>query len=392
MTRTYSCMDFLFNVRVLPLIILACIIVSSGCKKKESDPETPVVNVPIGIVFSFTGNFGPYGIIQQNGATLAINEINANSFIPGIRLVPYIVDDKSVPDTCRNIFRELISVKKVLAIIGPTSSNSAFVADTVAQNRGVVVMGISNTVSGITEMGNFIFRNCLPETVVIPNTIRVTHEKLGYSKVSIIYGNDDPYTVGAYESFRTALENTPGITIVSTDTVHKGDNKFTDQLNRVKAANPDVIVLAVLVNEASQIMVQAKNLGFPDSIRFIGGNSFNTSKLWQQAGTAAQGAICGSAWIHTENTPGNAQFIDNYVSHYGSTPDQFAAQAYASIYIIADALKRSSVISSDELRASLANTSNLETILGTFSFDTLRNPVHPPVVQELVDGEFVLFQ
>ena len=379
-------------MRYLVFIFLGLIPLLNGCKKKEPDPEPTVVQVPVGMVISLTGNFSPYGIIQKNGLTLAISELNNRSLLPGFKLVPVFMDDKSSPDTCRKVFRDLIFSSKVMAIIGPTSSNSAFVADTVAQNNKVVVMGISNTVPGITEMGNYVFRNSLPESDVIPKTVEVTHRKLGYAKVAVIYGDDDPYTIGAYNAFRSSLESTPGVTIVSTEIVHKGDAVFTDQLNRVKASAPDVIVLAALVTEASRLMVQARQLGIPAGVRFIGGNSFNTSKLWQQAGDAAQGAICGSAWINTENTPGNADFVTNYASLYGAKPDQFAAQAYASLYIIADAIRRTAIIDREALRNSLAGTQNLQTILGGFSFDTARNPVHPPVVQELVNGEFVLYQ
>jgi branched-chain amino acid transport system substrate-binding protein len=376
----------------LVALTLGLILVMNGCKKKDPDPAPVDAMVPIGLAVSLTGNFAPYGIIQKNGLTLAINELNNSSSLPGIKLVPFFMDDKSSPDTCRKIFRDMIFNKKVLAIIGPTSSNSAFVADTAAQHNKVVVMGISNTVPGITEMGDYIFRNSLPESSVIPNTVQVTHSKLGYSKVAIVYGDDDPYTLGAYDAFKSSFESTPGVSIVATEIVHKGEAVFTEALTRIKASGPDVIVLAALVTEASRLMVQARQMGIPGSVRFIGGNSFNTSKLWQQAGDAAEGAICGTAWISSGDTPGNAAFLANYASLYGAYPDQFAAQAYTSIYIIADALKRADQLNSESLRNALANTKNLQTILGTFSFDNTRNPVHPPVVQELVGGEFKLFR
>jgi len=372
-------------------MILVLLLGMTSCKKNDPDSPPPV-QVPVGIALSLTGNFSPYGIMQKNGLELAFIELNNRSVVTGIKFVPDFMDDKSIPDTCRRIFRDLIFNHKALVIIGPTSSNSAFVADTVAQNNKVVVMGISNTVPGIVEMGDYIFRNSLPESAVIPNTVQVTHSKLGYSRIAIVYGDDDPYTIGAYEAFRTAFENTPGVNIVNTQIVHKGDTLFTDQLNQVKASNPDIIVLAALVNEASRLMVQARMLGIPENVRFIGGNSFNTSKLWKQAGTAAQGAICGSAWIFSEDTPDNEQFVATYIRLFGRVPDQFAAQAYASAYIIADALSRTKELNSEALRNALVNTRNVPTILGTFSFDASRNPVHLPVLQELVDGEFVLFE
>jgi len=384
-------MIFFKRVHFLGFISLGMLIFISGCKKDEPAPESTVVEVPIGVTVSLSGAFAPYGPNQKNGLTMAINEINTGWYIPGIKLVPYFVDDQSSPDTCRKIYRDLIFNKKVLVIIGPTSSNCAFAADTIAQNNKTCVIGISNTVPGITEMGNYIFRNSLPESTVIPNTVRETHARLGYSRVAIVYGDDDPYTLGAYNAFKSALENEAGVSIVSTEIVHKGDVQFTDQLSRVQATNPDVIVLAALVNEASKLMIQARVLGIPRNVRFIGGNSFNTSKLWELAGAAAQGSICGTAWIKSEKTPGNVAFIYQYTSLYKAIPDQFAAQAYTSVYILANALKSLSPVSREALRNSMANITNLETILGKFSFDQNRNPLHPPVVQELTDGQFILF-
>ena len=374
--------------RSIAVAVFSILLVLTGCKKQE----TVTVQIPVGMAISLTGNFGPYGINQKNGLELALDELNENADLHGFELIPHFFDDQSSPDTCRKIFREMILNHQVMAIIGPTSSNSAFMADTVAQNNKVSVIGISNTVPGITEMGNYVFRNSLMESSVIPNTVKATHVKLGYSRVAIVYGNDDPYTIGAYDAFKAALENTPGVTIVSTEVIHKGDKEFTAQVTRIKESNPDAIVLAALVAEASLLMVKARELGIPASVRFIGGNSFNTSQLWQLAGEASQKAICGSAWIYSENTPGNSQFVTSYTARFGSKPDQFAAQAYASLYILADAIKRAGKVNNLTLRDALANTQNLQTILGSFSFDANRNPVHTPVVQELVNGQFFIFQ
>lgn len=375
----------------LRIFLLAGFILLMGSCSKNEQGDT-VVQIPLGIAVSLTGSFGPYGLIQKNGLEMAIEQLNSGSEITGIKFVPYISDDKSSPDTCSKIFRDMVFDKKVMVIIGPTSSNCAFAADTIAQNNRIPVIGISNTVQGITEMGNFIFRNSLPESAVIPNTVLIAQSKLGFSKVAIIYGDDDSYTIGAYNAFRAALENTAGVQIVRTETVNKGDTLFTDLLTRVKDSDPDVIVIAALVNEASRLMVQGRKLDIPESVRFIGGNSFNTSQLWMQAGQAAQGAICGTAWSVSGNTPGKEQFVTEYFRRYNSKPDQFAAQAYASITIILDAVYRCREINSLTLRDALANTRDLQTILGTFSFDANRDPVHVPVVQELVDGSFRLYQ
>ncbi len=375
------------KVRSLLVLALVAVLLVTGCTR---DPENQPVRIPVGIVVSLTGNFSPYGIIQKKGLMMAFDELNSLSDSSGFVFDPTYMDDSSSPDSCLRVYRDLIENKMVMAIIGPTSSNCAFAADTVAQRLGVPVIGISNTVPGITEMGNFIFRNSLPESAVIPNTVSETHLKMGYSRAAVIFGDDDPYTLGTYSVFRSALEGTPDVRIVATEVVKKGDIRFDDQLLRVKAAAPDLIVIAALVNEASKLMVQARQAGIPDNVRFLGGNSFNTSQLWQQAGTAAEGALCGTAWIASNPTPGSDEFVTGYVSRYGSEPDQFAAQAYASMQILADAAARGKKPDRSSLRDALALTTNLQTILGVFSFDANRNPVHEPVVQELVNGRFVL--
>ena len=103
----------LFRVNQLPLVLaLGVILLIYGCTKKESTNESSVIEVPIGIAVSLTGNFSPYGINQKNGLTMAVNELNTGSYIPGIKFVPYFMDDKSSPDTCLKIFRDLIFDKK----------------------------------------------------------------------------------------------------------------------------------------------------------------------------------------------------------------------------------------------------------------------------------------
>ena len=114
-------------------------------------------------------------------------------------------DDASVPQQGINVFNKFINADKVAVIIGPTLSNTAKVTDPIAQEAGVPVLAISNTAGGITEIGDYIFRDSLTEMVVIPNTIKVAKEKLGFKKVAVFYGNDDAFTKGGYDAFKKAL-------------------------------------------------------------------------------------------------------------------------------------------------------------------------------------------
>ncbi len=344
----------------------------------------------IGLALSMTGGAAAYGATQKNGAQLAIDEINAAAGAEGPKLVALFDDDASTPQQGANVYSKFINADNVSVIIGPTLSNTAQVTNRIAQEAGVPVLGISNTAKGITDIGDFIFRDSLTEFVVIPNTIRIAKEKLGIKKVAVLYGNDDAFTKGGYDAFKKALADAQ-IEILSEQTFAKGDRDFSPQLTQIKAKNPDAIICSALVEEASGIVSQARQLGIPKSVRIIGGNGFNSPALIKNAGEAAEGVMVGAAWNVTSTSPLNKKFVETYTAKYGNPPDQFATQAYAGVYIIHEAIKKAGSTDRKAIRDALKGIKDLDTVLGKFSFTEGRDADHLPVVQEVKGGKFVVF-
>jgi branched-chain amino acid transport system substrate-binding protein len=344
----------------------------------------------IGFALSMTGGAAAYGATQKNGAQLAIDEINAAAGADGVRLVPLFDDDASTPQQGVNVFNKFINADNVSLIIGPTLSNTAQVTDRIAQEAGVPVLGISNTAKGITDIGDFIFRDSLTEAVVIPNTIRIAKEKLGVKKAAVLYGNDDAFTKGGYDAFKKALADAQ-IETLSEQTFAKGDRDFSPQLTQIKARNPDAIICSALVEEASGIVSQARTLGIPQSVRIIGGNGFNSPALIKNAGEAAEGVLVGAAWNVTSTSPLNKKFVESYTARYGNPPDQFAAQAYTGVHIVHEAIRKAGSTDRKAIRDALRGIKELETALGRFSFTEGRDADHAPVVQEVKGGRFVVF-
>ncbi len=276
-------------------------------------------------------------------------------------------------------------------ILGPTLSAEAKSADPLAQEAGVPVIASSNTVAGIVEIGDYIFRTSLPESAVIPNTIKVTKAAFNLKKVAIMYGNDDAYTQGGYDVFKATLA-AEGIEVLTEETFAKGDTDFSAQLTKIQSLNPDAIIVSALAEEAANILLQARTLGLPESIRIIGGNGFNSPKLAQIAGKAAEGAISGSAWNVSSTYPASADFVKAFNAEYSANPDQFAAQAYTAAWVAATAIKNAGSVDHAAVRAALAKISGMESPLGSFSFNEKRDPVHEAVVLIVKDGKFVVFQ
>ncbi|EIJ48031.1 amino acid ABC transporter periplasmic protein [Herbaspirillum sp. GW103] len=293
-------------------------------------------DIKLGVAEALTGPAAKYGVAIKNGFTLASEEINAKGGVNGNKLALVIEDEQGKKEEAINVFKKLIFQDKVLAVFGPTLSNSAFAADPIANAAKVVVFGTSNTADGITAMGPFTFRNSVMEADVLPVTVKAAVKHFGIKKVAVIYGNDDAFTKSGYDVFKATLEQQK-IPVTTTEAYAKGDVDFKAQLTKIKAGNPDAIVCSCLAEEAANIILQTRALGMKQP--FIGGNGLNSPKLFEIAKDAGDNTLMGSPWSAENQTPANKAFMAAYKAKFGSDPDQFAAQAYDAMYIMADAIK-----------------------------------------------------
>ncbi|MEO5951904.1 MAG: ABC transporter substrate-binding protein [Chloroflexia bacterium] len=391
---------------VLSLLAVASLLVSA-CDNTSSTPApqtgptaTPTtdnrVEAKIGFAFVTSGDNATYGVAQKAAAELAIVEINALD--DGPRLEAIFEDTASDPDQALAVFKKLIGIDNVDAIIGPTLSNEAKTADPEAQTAGVPVLAVSNTATGITDIGDYIFRDSLAEAQVIPETIKQAKDELHISKVVLMYASDDAFSKSGADVFRAELQK-QNIEILGEQTFSTSDTDFKTQLAAAKAMTPDAIVVSALINPAKLITRQARNdAGISAKTYIIGGNGFNSPSLITSAGTASEGIVVGSAWNLASSDQLSQQFVTNYKKAAGKDPDQFAAQSYAGVYIMYDAIKRANIKDKSlkdartAIRDALKSTSNHPTVLGNFSFTDKRDADHPPVVQVVRNGKFELLK
>jgi branched-chain amino acid transport system substrate-binding protein len=294
-------------------------------------------DLKIGVAEALSGGAAQYGVSIRNGFQLAADEINAAGGVNGNKLQLVIEDEQGKKEEAINVFKKLIFQDKVLMVFGPTLSNSAQAADPIAQASKTVVFGTSNTADGITSIGDHVFRNSVTEADVLPETIKMAVKKAGVKKVAVIYGNDDVFTKSGYDNFKKALEDLK-IPVTTTETFAKGDVDFKAQLTKIKASNPDAIVLSALLAEGAPLMVQARQIGL--KIPFIGGNGMNSVKVFDLAKDKSDGLYVGSPWSIENQAEASRKFVVAYTAKYKTAPDQFAAQAYDAINIASQALRK----------------------------------------------------
>jgi branched-chain amino acid transport system substrate-binding protein len=358
-----------------------------ACATPTNLPET----VTIGAVFAISGPISVYGGPQQQAVQLAVDEINASHYLGEGTTLEVMFEDSASDATGQqaiNAMTKLVEEDQVVAVLGPTLSSEAFAADPVAQDNSTVVLGVSNTATGITDMGDYVFRNSLPEAAVIPGTIAQAAETLGLSRVGLLYGNDDDFTISGYEVFQQALADN-NIEVTGTETFAKGDLDFNTQLTNLIGTDPDAIVVSALAAEAVQIITQARQLGYEGPI--IGGNGFNSPAVLSQTGEDSEGLIVGGAWNLGNPNPSESSvaFSDLFETTTGNLADQFAAQAYTGAWLLATAIRCADSVDRTAVRDALAGITEFDSPLGVFSFDENRNPVHEPIAQIVQGGHFV---
>ena len=361
-----------------------------------SSDDTPQMEgvrgeISVGLVLPVTGRLATFALPIKRGFEMALEEVN-NAQLGDTRLTFIIEDDLSTVEGAAEAFNKLIVQDGVSVIFGPTTSGQAEAAFPIAQQNQVVAFSSSSNASGLSALGDFIFRAGLTTDVLIPRGIKATHAKLGYEKVATIYDKVDLYSIDSHEKFKNALTET-GVEILTTETFQSGDTDFSDQLARIKALNPDAIFIAALPPELTGILIQGRELGISTEVPFI------TSLISdvQAAGPAAEGAISFAGWISTASTPGNQAFVQNYRARYGTEPNPWTAQSYAAVYILAKAIANarltdSMATDSSAIRDALANIKDFDTVLGQFSFDTDGDAVYDPKIVIVMNGQFEIFE
>ena len=345
--------------------------------------------VQLGSIEILSGPNAAYGTAIRAGMELALGEVNEKGVLGGRKINLTIEDSAANKDQAINAARKLIGRDKVVAIIGPTLSNEMFAVGPVANERKIPILGTSTTASGITAIGPYVFRTSLPESDVIPVTLKKAQAR-GVKTIALMYANDDAFSKSGFDVMKAAAEKA-GLQIVDTESFGSKDTDFSAQLTKIKGLKPDAIGISALVEPVSGVLLAARQLGIGPETMFVGGNGSNSPKLGEIAGKAADGLLVGSPWFVGKDTPSNTKFVADFRKANGRDPDQFAAQAYDAMKIMAGAIDRAGSTDPTKIRDALEATKS-DGVMGPFAFTPGRDPASTEGVVVLVmqGGKFAI--
>ena len=366
------------------LVAVSMMAMTAGCGGGEKAPAGGSGNTAkLGVIAYMTGAGAAYGESIRQGLELARDEINAKGKVK-IELV--FEDSKGEKNEAINAANKLIHKDNMLAILGPTLSSEMFAIGPMVNQEGVPIMGTSLTVEGITEIGDYVFRNSLPESAAIPQSIKKAKAKYNLKKVAIMYSDNNDLAVSGFKTIQQTLKE-EGIEVLDVETFSDKNTDFSAQLTKIATMNPDAIMVAGLYQEAALILKKAREIGI--NVPVVGNNGFNSPQLIKSAGAAADGAVVASPWFPGKDDPKVKNFIAAYKAKYNKEPDQFAAQAYDALQIMAIAIEKSgSTTDRNKLRDQLTAVKDYDGVTGKFAFDAKRNPAMDVNVLVVKDGKF----
>lgn len=369
------------------LIGLAVIVVGLAVWLALRNRQPQERTIRVGVALPLTGDAAVYGKALQNGIELALSEESATE--PNISLI--YEDDQGLGAQAVSAVRKLIDVDKVPVIIGGAMSSTAEATIPVCDSAKTVLVSPTATKPSLPHKGGYFLRLWPSDNYDGKIMAETAHNKLSLQRISVLYVNV-AYGVGITEVFEREFKNLGG-TIVSKEGYAQGATDFRTALTKIQAANPEAVYLPGYVAEVTQILKQAKELGF--KTKFLGVNSLYDPKLIEIAGSAAEGAVFTYPTFDTKSTdPLIQRFVSAYQAKYGSEPDAFAAQGYDALRVVKKALGKTNgrPVSGAEVLTALHSLGPFQGPGGQFTFDETGDVEKPLRLLSVRNGRFVPFE
>lgn len=338
----------------------------------------------IGVNLELTGSVAAYGNAEKNGINLAVEQINKAGGVDGKKIEVITKDNKSENAEASTAATNLAVQSQVNAMIGPATSGAVAAASLNAQKTGVPLLTPSGTQDNLTidkdGVKKYIFRTTFQDSFQGQVLAQYAYQNLNAKKVVLYYDNSSDYAKGIAEEFQRVY---PG-EIVTVATFASGDKDFQSALTKFKDLDYDAIVMPGYYTETGIITKQARDMGI--EVPILGPDGFNDDSFGDLAGVANTHDVYYVSGYSTKTALSDkaTQFIEAYKKKYGSEPNMFAALAYDSVYMIAEAAKGAKT--SIDIADNLAKLSQFDGVTGTMTIDKDHNPIKTALMVKMENG------
>ena len=318
-----------------------------------------------------TGGAAQYGVGVKNAVELAIKDVNASGELGDVKFSLVFEDDEADPaDKAVNAYNTLKD-KGMDIMVGTVTTGSclAVVDSTKADN----IFQLTPSASAQDVIRN---DNCFQVCFTDPNQGKASADYIAEQnvakKIAIIYDSSDAYSSGIYNTFKSEA-SAKGLEVVSEGAFTK-DSKtdFSAQIADAKNKGAELVFLPIYYTEASLILSQAKSADY--SPIFFGCDGLDGILSVENFDTSlAEGVMLLTPFAADAADEATKKFVTDYKAAYnGETPNQFAADAYDCVKIIAKLIKQEGITADmsasdmcDKLKAAISNGFSFDGLTGT---------------------------
>jgi branched-chain amino acid transport system substrate-binding protein len=322
--------------RFLASLAVAALLIPAGCGRKSETAtgtaagSAATKKVKVGFVNSMTGPEAPIGENLTNGVTLALEDLKAK----GIEVELVKEDDNGKPEKAMAAFEKMATRNGVAGVVGPYTSKCANALSKLAEKYRVPLLIPVAAKSEITKQGlTWVFRlgSTSDDYATVLFDMATTLGKP--ATVAIINENTDFGTSTAKSAVEYAKNR--GITVVAQEAYAPGSPDYRSTLASIKSKNPDLVFMVSYVADAILLMRQSREMGLQPQAFLGAGAGFATTAFAKET-DISQNIFSSTQWTSDVKWPGATQFGERYQARFGKEPTYHAANAYASMMVMAE--------------------------------------------------------
>ena len=370
--------------KITALFVMLCMLVAgafalSGCGGGASSQKV----LKIGVVGPESGGAAQLGQGQRKAVQMAVDEINAKKLAGEWKLEVFFEDDEGNPTKSASATNKLIQQSQVHVLIGAIHSSATLADMVVTARAGLPQLTAGSTGTSITEQGNkWIFRTAVNDGFQANALMKYAKDVLKIKMVATFTAADDYGQSGA--KLLEAAAQREGLQLVAKPTYNNGDKDFKPQLLTIKDGGAEGIFMWGLYQDAALIGKQARQLGM--NAQLFGASGMAAQKLIELGGDAVQGLILTQTFLPDSPDAKVNEFVSKYKEKYKENPIPHAAQAYDTVYILADAVKKANGVKPDALRDAIAKTSGLKLVTGSPKFNDKGDDIGKNLLVTVIKG------
>jgi branched-chain amino acid transport system substrate-binding protein len=346
--------------KTLTFMLAAC--AATGCALAQAQEV-----VTIGHSAPLTGPQAVNGKDNENGARLAVDELNKKGVVVAGKKVTFKLDsedDQADPKVGVQIAQKLAD-SGVVAVLGPYNSGVAIPASRVYNSAGIPMLPVASN-PALTQQGfNNIFRIGASD-VQLGGTMATFAVKTLHAKTAAVVDDRTAYGQGVADEF-TRVAKAAGLQIVDTEYTNSSATDFLGILTSIKAKNPDVIFFGGYAAQGAPMAKQMIQRGL--RAKLLGGDGICSADMGSVAGDAASIVYCAQGGVSLDRTVAGREFLQRYKAAYHTDTQVYAVSYYDGMKLLADAMvKAGTTTDKAKLIAQLAKT-DYKGVAGTYSFD-----------------------